>query len=189
LRVAARHDWLTPHWAHVPVVALAALCFAAAQLIGGSGFIACFVGGLLFGSLHENPRDMVAGAGSAGEVMSMLTWVVFGGPVVGLLLGRMTWRIALYALLSLTVVRVAPVLISLIGVRMPAREKLFIGWFGPRGLASIVFAVIIFDADAPGKEIVAVTTACTVILSVIAHGVSASPHARGLLRRIPILQG
>src|SRR5207249_4045786 len=101
LQLATARDWIGVHWLHVPVVALAALCFASAQALGGSGFIACFVGGLLFGYLHNRPRDLLGGAASTGEVLAMLTWVVFGGPVLGRLLGGMTWWMLLYALLSL----------------------------------------------------------------------------------------
>ena len=82
---------------------------------------------------------------------------------------------ALYAVLSLTVVRMLPVFLSLAGTGMSSRAKLFVGWFGPRGLASIVFAVIVFDAKLPGQETLVVATACTVLLSVIAHGMTANP--------------
>src|SRR6266513_807188 len=74
LRIAAQREWISAHWLHVPVVALAALCFASAQALGGSGFIACFVGGLLFSYLHDRPKEMLGGAASTGEVLAMLTW-------------------------------------------------------------------------------------------------------------------
>jgi NhaP-type Na+/H+ or K+/H+ antiporter len=181
LRIAARRDWTSAHWLHVPVVALAGLCFASAQALGGSGFIACFVGGLLFGYLHDRPQDLLGGAASTGEVLAMLTWIAFGGPVLGLLLHRVTWSMIVYAVLSLTVVRMIPVFLSLAGSGMAADEKLFVGWFGPRGLASIVFAVIIFDAAVPGRDTVAITTACTVLLSILAHGATANPLVAMLL--------
>ena len=182
LRLAAVRDWLSEHWLHVPVVALAALCFASAQALGGSGFIACFVGGLLFGYLHDRPKDLVSGAASTGEVLAMMTWVVFGGPVLARLLDGMTWSMLIYAVLSLTVIRMLPVLLSLAGTGMSTARKLFIAWFGPRGLASVVFAVIVFDAGVPGRETLAATAACTVLLSIIAHGATANPIV-GLLSR------
>jgi NhaP-type Na+/H+ or K+/H+ antiporter len=111
----------------------------------------------------------------------MLIWVIFGGQVLGRLLGRMEWSMLIYAILSLTVIRVIPVFISLLGTGMSTGNKLFIGWFGPRGLASIVFAIMIFDANVPGKETLVLTTACTVLLSVIAHGATANPLI-GVLR-------
>ena len=175
LRVASRCHWTSEHWLHIPVVALAALCFAAAQALGGSGFIACFVGGLLFGYLHDNPKEMLGGAASTGEVLAMLVWVVFGGQVLGRLLGRMEWSMLIYAALSLTVIRMVPVFLSLIGTGMNGGTKLFIGWFGPRGLASIVFAVMVFDAGVPDKETLVLTAACTVLLSIVMHGATANP--------------
>jgi len=190
LRLTARLDWTSEHWRHVPVVALAALCFTAAQALGGSGFIACFTGGLLFGLLRRNwKEDLLGGAASTGEVLALLTWVVFGGSVLGRLLPQFTWPALLYAVLSLTAVRMVPVFLSLAGTGIGRRQKLFLGWFGPRGLASIVFAIIIFDADLPGKETIAVVTACTVLLSVVAHGITANPLVvalgRGGAERVP----
>ena len=182
LRLATLRNWLSEHWLHVPVVALAALCFALAQALGGSGFIACFVGGLLFGYLHNQPKHLVSGAASTGEVLAMMTWVVFGGPVLARLLDRMTWSVLIYAVLSLTVIRMLPVLLSLVGTGMSTAGKLFIGWFGPRGLASVVFAVIIFDAGVLGRETLAATAACTVLLSIIAHGATANPLVELLTR-------
>jgi NhaP-type Na+/H+ or K+/H+ antiporter len=184
LRRAHRLGWTSEHWLHIPVVALAALCFTAAQALGGSGFIACFVGGLLFGALQGARRpDLLSGASATGEVLALFTWVVFGGPILERLLPQLTWRIALYAVLSLTVIRMLPVLLSLAGTGIGLRGKLFIGWFGPRGLASIVFAVIVFDAGLPGGGTVIATVACTVLFSVIAHGITANPLVNALVRR------
>jgi NhaP-type Na+/H+ or K+/H+ antiporter len=184
LRLASRLGWTSEHWLNIPVVALAALCFAAAQAIGGSGFIACFTGGLLYGYLQSGRTpDVLGGASSTGEVLAMLTWVAFGGPVLARLAPQMTWRVVMYAVLSLTVIRVLPVLVSLAGTGMTLSTKLFIGWFGPRGLASIVFAVIVVDAGLPGRGTVAATVACTVLLSVVAHGMTANPLVAALGRR------
>jgi NhaP-type Na+/H+ or K+/H+ antiporter len=176
LRTASKFGWTSKHWLHMPVVALAGLCFTAAQALGGSGFIACFVGGLLFGFLERERRlDLLGGAASTGEVLALLTWLAFGGPVLGRLVGQITWPVVIYALLSLTVVRILPVFIALARTGLSAGNKLFIGWFGPRGLASIVFAVIVFDAGLPGRTTVAATADLTVLLSVIAHGLTANP--------------
>ncbi len=175
LRCAARCGWTSVQWRPILVVSLAALCFTSAQAIGGSGFIACFVGGLVFGYLYESPKQLLGGAIMTGEVLGMLTWIAFGGPVLGQLLTRITWPMLIYAILSLTVIRIAPVFLSLSGTRLDTAAKLFIGWFGPRGLASIVFAVIVFDAGVPGKETIAVTACCTVLLSIVAHGATANP--------------
>jgi NhaP-type Na+/H+ or K+/H+ antiporter len=105
----------------------------------------------------------------------MLTWVVFGGPLLSRLLDQVTWPMVIYALLSLTVIRMVPVFLSLSSTGMGVGNKLFIGWFGPRGLASVVFGVIVFDAGIPGRETIAVAVVLTVLLSIIAHGATANP--------------
>jgi sodium/hydrogen antiporter len=175
LRLASRLSWTSEHWLQIVSIALAVLCFTAAQALGGSGFIACFTGGLMFGFLQKGAApDLLRGASSTGEVLALLTWVVFGGPVLERLLPQMTWQIVLYAILSLTVIRILPVLLALAGTGTTLSTKLFIGWFGPRGLASIVFAVIVYDAGIGGRATVLATAACTVLLSVIAHGMSAN---------------
>jgi sodium/hydrogen antiporter len=181
LRFAERHGWISEHWVEIPIVALAAACFAAAQAAGGSGFIACFVGGLLLSGLRERHKaELLRGAEHAGEALALLTWVVFGGIVVARMFDRATWPALFYAVLSLTVVRMIPVFLCLIGTRTSTADKLFIGWFGPRGLATIVFAVLVLDAKLPGNDTIILTAGWTVLLSVIAHGVTANPLVKAL---------
>jgi NhaP-type Na+/H+ or K+/H+ antiporter len=179
LGYAARHHWLTPTWLQIPVVALALTCFATAQALGGSGFIASFVGGLLFGALARQHREMLLRAAEGtGDTFALITWVIFGSAVIGQALGYFNWRLLLYAMLSLTVIRMLPVFLALIGSGMNTESRLFIGWFGPRGLASIVFGVIVVNAGLPHSHPMAVVVVFTVILSVLAHGFSANPWAR-----------
>jgi len=87
-----------------------------------------------------------------GEALALVTWVIFGGIVVARMIDRVTWPALLYAMLSLTVIRMLPVFLCLIGTRTSTSDKLFIGWFGPRGLATIVFAVLVFDEKLPGND-------------------------------------
>jgi NhaP-type Na+/H+ or K+/H+ antiporter len=179
LRFAERRGWISEHWVEIPIVALAAACFAGAQAAGGSGFIACFVGGLLLSRLRERHKEeLLRGAEHMGEALALLTWVVFGGIVVARLIDRVTWPALLYAVLSLTVVRMLPVFLCLIGTRTSTTDKLFIGWFGPRGLATIVFAVLVLDEKLPGNDTMMLAAGWTVLLSVIAHGVTANPLVR-----------
>ena len=109
--------------------------------------------------------------------------MIFGSAVVGHAIGHFNWIILLYAILSLTLIRMLPVFISLAALKVSPEEKLFMGWFGPRGLASIVFAVIVVNANVPNSGPIAVTVVCTIMLSIIAHGVSANPWAGGLGER------
>jgi NhaP-type Na+/H+ or K+/H+ antiporter len=179
LRFAERRGWISEHWMEIPIVALAAACFAGAQAAGGSGFIACFVGGLLLSGLRERHKEeLLRGAEHMGEALALLTWVVFGGIVVARLIDRVTWPALLYAVVSLTVVRMLPVFLCLIGTRTSTTDKLFIGWFGPRGLATIVFAVLVLDEKLPGNDTMMLAAGWTVLLSVIAHGVTANPLVR-----------
>lgn len=184
LRGAVRLGWIGEDWVEIPVVALAAACFATAQTIGGSGFIACFAGGLLVSALAvRRKHDLLRGAESAGETLGLLTWVAFGAVVAGQAIGKATVPVVLYAVLSLTVVRMLPVFLCLAGTDMDTARKLFIGWFGPRGLASIVFGVLVFDEHLPGNDTLVAVVAWTVLLSVVAHGMTANPLVTALRAR------
>src|SRR5262252_2339689 len=181
LRFAERQGWISEHWVEIPIVALAAACFAVAQAAGGSGFIACFAGGLLLSGLGAaHKKDLLRGAEHMGEALALLTWVVFGGIVVAKLIDRVTWPALIYTVLSLTVIRMVPVFLCLIGTRTSTSDKLFIGWFGPRGLATIVFAVLVLDEKLPGSDTIILAAGWTVLLSVIAPGVTANPLVKTL---------
>jgi NhaP-type Na+/H+ or K+/H+ antiporter len=185
LRVCRDRGWVTETWRQLPVISLAVGSFAAAQLIGGSGFIAAFVGGLLFGALAKDRKHvLLLAAEGAGETVALVTWVVFGAVIVGHTIDRIIWEAVVYALLSLTVIRMLPVFLVLVGTGLSVGEKLFIGWFGPRGMASIVFAVIVLQADLPGGEILRQTVLYTVVFSILAHGLSANPLIAALAARV-----
>jgi NhaP-type Na+/H+ or K+/H+ antiporter len=190
LKYAKRQEWLTHIWIQVPVVALALGCFAVAQWLGGSGFIAAFSGGLLFGILAKQVRDeFLRAAEGIGDIMALITWVIFGAAVLGQAVGHFSGLIWLYSILSLTLIRMFPVFFCLIGMGVSTEGKLFIGWFGPRGLASIVFAVIVVEAGVPNSGIIAATASCTIMLSIVAHGISANPWASGFGERFAKKQG
>jgi len=185
LKMCSDRGWITETWRQLPVPGLAVTCFAVAQWLGGSGFIACFVGGLLFGGLEKRHKHgLLLAAEGTGDTLALITWVVFGAVVVGQSIGAFSWKVVLYALLSLTVVRMMPVFLVLGGLRLRTDEKLFMGWFGPRGLASIVFAVIVINAHLPGGTTLSMTVVCTILLSIIGHGLSAIPLAAALAKRI-----
>lgn len=179
LRRYANRGWVNKVWVQISVPALAIACFAIATSFHGSGYIAAFTGGILFGILvKEDTHKLVLPGEGIAEAMAMLTWLVFGVGVIGQVAPYFTWEIVIYALLSLTVVRMVPIFLALAGTGESSSSKLFLGWFGPRGLASIVFAIIVFEEDLPGSELLALVVACTVGLSLVAHGVTANPLAR-----------
>jgi len=176
LRLCEGRGWVTESWRQLPVVTLAFSCFAVAQELGGSGFIAAFAGGLLFGTLARRERHgLLLAAEGTGDTLALLTWVVFGSGVVGQAVGYFSWTVLLYALLSLTLVRMLPVYLCLGGLPLRPEAKLFVGWFGPRGLASIVFGILVLDAHLPGGGTLAVTAVCTIVLSILLHGLTANP--------------
>jgi len=183
LKLARKRHWLTQTWIQIPVVALALSCFAVAQLLGGSGFIAAFSGGLLAGIMETNvsrelkDKFLLATEG-VGDTLALITWVIFGSAVVGQAIGSFSWLILVYAALSLTVIRMLPVFVSLAGSDIDTQGKLFIGWFGPRGLASIVFAVIVIEDGMPDSGPLVMTVVCTILMSIVAHGITANPWAR-----------
>jgi NhaP-type Na+/H+ or K+/H+ antiporter len=184
LRFCWRRGWVTQIWMQVTVVALAIACFTAAQSLHGSGYIAAFCGGMLFGFLaKESTHELVLAAEGTGETLALVTWVIFGAAVIGQTADFFTWHVLVYALLSLTIIRVVPVFLSLTGTSETAPSKLFLGWFGPRGLASIVFSIIVLNKGLPGGEVMALVVVCTVFFSLIAHGISANPLAKWLGRK------
>ncbi len=163
-------------WRQVIPLAAAVLAYGIANALGGSGFIAAFVGGALFGLLAGGKTaGMMGFTEQTGAALDSVTFLVFGAVLLGPAFEHMSWQIALYAVLSLTVVRMVPVAISLWGTHARAPTVAFIGWFGPRGLASIVFAVIVEDAHVPHAGTIVTATYLTVGLSVLLHGLSAAP--------------
>jgi len=185
LRTSARRGWIGEPWVAVPIVALAFGIFTLTQFAGGSGFIACFSGGLAFAALAGEAKEKVLeGAEGVGEVFSLVTWVIFGAAVVLDHPGTFDWRVGLYAILSLTLIRMLPVFLCVTGLGVRTDAKLFLGWFGPRGLASIVFGVIVMQENLPGGDVIVATVVATVVLSVLAHGLTANPLASAFAARI-----
>jgi len=183
-RYSAKHRWQTPMWSQLTLPGLALLCFATAQTLGGSGFIASFVGGLLASYLFTEQKHHLLEAGEEiASLLSVITWIVFGALVIPWAWAIVTLNMWIYAVLSLTVIRILPVLISLAGTRFDGETRLFIGWFGPRGLASIVFAVMILDFPLNASRTLVATAACTVLLSVLLHGLSANPWVARLAKK------
>jgi len=184
VKLASRRDWLSPVWIQVMAVALALGCFSLAQSLHGSGYIAAFVGGVLFGGVaKEQTHELVLAGEGVAEALGLVTWVVFGAAVVGQSFENLTWSALGYSLLSLTVIRMVPMFLALTGTGEPASAKLFLGWFGPRGLASVVFLIIVLDSDLPGAETISITVLCTVTLSILLHGLTANPLSSWFVAR------
>ncbi|HEY6114251.1 MAG TPA: cation:proton antiporter [Gaiellaceae bacterium] len=167
-------------WLQVVPLAGALLGYGLAEAIGGSGFIAAFVGGMAFGGLRRHRGgDVSYLMEQTGAVLAAVTFIVFGAILLGPALRELTWQIALYAVLSLTLVRMVPVAIAMLGTSARRPTVGFLGWFGPRGAASIVFALLLLEEESalPNQDVILTTAFVTVALSVFAHGASAAPLA------------
>lgn len=167
-------------------LSVAVAAFAGAEVLEGNGFIAAFTAGLVFGAVARDQSSHVQDfAQDEGELLTAITFVIFGAVLVGGRLGDLTWPIALYVLVSLVVVRVVAVLIALLRSGAHWETRLFVGWFGPRGLASILFGLLVLEelGGADGEAIVVVVV-WTVLVSVYAHGASASLWSGRLGRRL-----
>ena len=177
VRHAVSRRLVEPVWLQVIPAATALLAYGIAVGLGGSGFIAAFVGGMVFGRMHRRDGSEVTYlVDEVGLVLSSFTFLIFGAVILGPVLGDVTWQMVAVAVLSLTVVRMLPVALALIGTRARPPTVLYLGWFGPRGLASIVFAALIVDeAELPHTSMLLLTIFVTIGLSVLAHGVSARP--------------
>lgn len=175
-----RRELISEAWVQVVPVAGAALAYGVAVALGGSGFIATFVSGGLFGWLGGAETDRATRLSEeVGDLLGGVTFLMFGAVLLGPTLEHLSWQIALYAVLSLTVLRMLPVAISMLGSGARVPTLAFLGWFGPRGLASIVFAVIVVqEANLAGTGSILAAIYATVGLSVLTHGVSAAPLAR-----------
>jgi NhaP-type Na+/H+ or K+/H+ antiporter len=152
-----------------------------AAAAGGSGFVAAFVGGVVFGGV----RRLVGGevgylVEELGALLGAATFTVFGATLLEPALGHLSWSVVAYAVLSLTAVRMLPVTIAMLGTGARWRTIAFVGWFGPRGLASIVFAVLLVEetGELPHEGVLLATIFVTVGLSVLLHGLTAAPLAR-----------
>ena len=175
-RFAAR-GWVDGAFRQLGTLAVAAIAFTVAHGVGGNGFVATFVAGLAFGWVARDQCDGASDfAEDQGVLLSMVTFVLFGAGLVLDAVPRLDWRVAVYAMGSLTVVRMVPVLIALIGAPLALPTKAYLGWFGPRGLASILFALVVVEsAETPETALLLAIVVWTVVLSVVLHGVSASP--------------
>lgn len=183
--VALAHDrgWMTAVFRDLTFLAIAFLAYGVAELIHGNGFIAAFTAGMVVGGLARDLGKLEEFAEAEGQILALGVFLVFGAVMVPEILAEATWRTLLYALLSLTVVRMLPVALSLLGAGVRPATVLFLGWFGPRGLASILFALLVVDAlGAHEHGHLLPIVWLTVLLSIVLHGVSANPLA-GAYRR------
>jgi NhaP-type Na+/H+ or K+/H+ antiporter len=186
LGLAAQHGWMASSWRQFGVVVLPAACALASEAAGASMFIAAFAAGL---AVQVRFPDVTAHSleftEDWGQLLNLSVFFLFG-MMVARDWALFSWTHALYAVLSLTVVRMLPVAIALAGTRLSRATVAFVGWFGPRGLASIVLGLVYLEHDTglAGEDTVRLAVMATVLLSIFAHGFSASPGMAAYARHV-----
>ena len=166
-------------------LAVAVAAFAVALAFDANGFIAAFVAGVAFGALLDRAAVDLDEAAElpelGGELLALVVWFLFGAILIPLALDHLGWRTVLYAVASLTIIRMVPVALSLVRSGLDGPSVVFIGWFGPRGLASVVFALLAIEElgeTLPEVNRAVATVVLTVTLSVVLHGITARPGGR-----------
>ena len=188
---ADRRGWMNETFQHLSSLGLALLAFAGAELVHGNGFIAAFVAGLALGNtMAESLRHgLYEFAEAEGQLLTLLVFLVFGATMVPELF-HLGWQPWVYGLLSLTLVRLLPVAVSLIGAGVRKETVLFVGWFGPRGIASILFGLLVVSSSQLAEqELIFSTVVATVLMSVVAHGVTAFPGTEWYAGRLEAIEG
>ena len=182
--IGHRRNLISGAWLQVIPLAGAGLAYGVAAALGGSGFVAAFLAGAIFGALVAGQSEQASRLNEElGGLLGGVTFLIFGAVLLGPSLKHVSWQILLYAVLSLTLVRMLPVAIAMLGSDAKRETVGFLGWFGPRGLASIVFAVIaVEEAHLTGADTILIAAYLTIGLSVVAHGITAAPLARRYAR-------
>ncbi|MBV7339366.1 sodium:proton antiporter [Chloroflexi bacterium TSY] len=177
---SVKQKGITDAFERLSALGLAILAFGAAELIGGNGFISAFVAGLTLGNSAPGIYEyLYEFAETEGQLLTLCVFTIFGGILTAEVIRQATVATILYALLSLTLIRMVPVAISLMGAGMRRETNLFLGWFGPRGLATVLFGLLVLDeSHLVARDEITLVAMTTVLLSIFLHGITAYPLAR-----------
>jgi len=180
INTASNRKWMNQTFQRMVSISIAILAYALAELVGGNGYIAAFFAGLLLGVHTSAIRKRIEEYGETeGQQLSLFVFLIFGMVMVPWGLKYWNWTILFYALLSLTIIRILPVVVSLYDSGFDMKTKLFIGWFGPRGISSILYLMLLVNAiGLNGNEMILSTIVLTVLLSIYIHGISAVPFSK-----------
>ena len=186
LDTSAERGWASTSIQGIGILSLAVFTYATAELVGGNGFIAAFIGGVVFGNTVRHPCSFLFEfMETEGQLLMLITFLIFGAALLPEGIAHVSLVHVAYAVLSLTVIRMIPIGLSVLGARLSLPTKLFLGWFGPRGLASILFVLLILEkSDIPHRDELLTITVITVGLSALLHGITAAPFARWYGRRV-----
>ena len=186
VNAARKRGWIAEGFAGAALLGLAVCAYTSSVALHGNGFIAAFVGGLAFGTTAgRRGQPLIPFVEETGALVSLLVWLTFGAVAVVPAVEVLNWQIILYAVLSLTVIRMAPVAAVLIGSGLDRATITLVAWFGPRGLASVVFCLLALEElGSPTADHAAAVITITVVLSVLAHGATADPLATRYARHL-----
>lgn len=182
-----RSGWMSRNYQKISSLALILLVYGLAELIGGNGFIAAFCFGLTSSNVagKEESEDLYEFAEREVTILMLLTFLLFGAVMLPPAIAALNPEIVLYAVLSLTLVRMVSVGFSMVGEKVRSITTLFVGWFGPRGIASILYIFIVLESESlPGLELIYSVVMITVLFSIYAHGITAAPAADRYGRRM-----
>lgn len=175
----SKNGWMNSTFQRLVSGSLAILCFSLAEMLHGNGFIAAFAGGLMLGvgTSTRQTRERIQEFGEAeGQQLILFVFLIFSMMMVPRAIEYWDTRAWIYAVLSLTIIRMLPVALSLTGKKLSMTSKLFVGWFGPRGIASVLYLLLVTrELGVAGYEQILSVIVLTVLLSVFLHGVSAVP--------------
>lgn len=185
VQIAARRRWMDRSFESLSSLALALLAFGIAEWIGGNGFIAAFCAGLTLGNTAKEIVECLQEFAEAeGQLLTLLMFMIFGAVMIPDALSHFSWPMIGYGILSLTVIRMLPVGMSLLGTGVQKETVVFLGWFGPRGIASILFGLLVVSGSVlEGREEIFLTVIITVAMSIVAHGMTANPGASWYSKR------
>ena len=180
VQLGTRSRWMNHSFQQLAALAISFLAFFVAEAVGGNGFISAFCAGLTLGNTSRAICQCLYDfAETEGQLLALLTFMIFGAALVWPAVDHLNWRVVIYGVLSLTVIRMIPVALSLIRGGFQPDTVIFLGWFGPRGLASILFALLVLGrADIRSREEIFTIIIVTVFMSVFAHGLTAWPASK-----------
>lgn len=183
-----RHGWMNDTWAQLSTIALALLCFQLGEHVHASGFVTAFAGGLTFAwigrRMGEAPQMQVSDA--AGQLMELVVFAMFGAYAVIVGWRDASWRVVLFAVLAVVVVRLVTVSVALVRTDLVVRQRLFIAWFGPRGIGTLVLGLIVVDrGEIEQSGLITQVVVVTVTLSLVLHSATAWPGIRFLTGESP----
>ena len=172
----------------VYALGLALLSFGTAEVTYGNGLIAAFVCGIAFAAArHEIPEAFLHFNENISTAFQVITFVIFGALIVATGWDGSTWRLAVFIAFALLVARPAAVLVSFVGVRLPPSQKLFIAWFGPKGVASMLFALLVLHSHEAQRTLIFDIASFAIVTSILAHGLTDTVGSRWIERRLGVV--